>query len=172
MLNPKAQKGEIEPSKPTVSDWVLFATLNEELISKEIRLSSDRIGWLITTQSFLFGAFCLIAISSNNNTETARNLLLIIPVLGLLTLLGTMAGVIAARIVLVELEKQRGDFQKKLNVLFGTTFALIDTDRQGRLRGSRMLGGIPFNVITVVLLLLWGIILYHRVQLKILPGYR
>lgn len=155
----------------TPSDWVLYASLNEELISKEIRLISDRTGWLNTTQSFLFGAFCLIAVSSNNNTVTAQRLMLLIPLLGLTTLAACFFGVVAARIVILELELQRAEFQEKLNDLFGTTHQLIGPERQGRLRASRKLGGLPFNAISSVLLVLWLVILANRVQITFLPGY-
>ena len=86
------------------SDWILYASLNEELISKEIRLISDRTGWLNTTQSFLFGAFCLIAVSSNNKGPTAQTLMLLIPVLGIMTLIACVLGVIGARQVIEKLE--------------------------------------------------------------------
>jgi|LakMenEpi03Aug12_release.lakeMendotaPanAssembly.Ray.scaffolds.fasta_scaffold613416_1 hypothetical protein len=103
------------PNDLPASDWVLYASLNEELISKEIRLISDRTGWLNTTQSFLFGAFCLIALSSNNKTETAQTLMLLIPVLGILTLAACVLGVIGARQVIEELEREREEFQIILN---------------------------------------------------------
>jgi len=155
----------------TPSDWCLYASLNEELISKEIRLISDRTGWLNTTQSFLFGAFCLIAVSSNNDTVTAQRLMLVIPILGLSTLAACFSGVVGARLVIETLEEQRAEFQQKLNGIFGTNHELIGPERQGKLRDSRRLGGLPFNVISLVLLALWLIILANRVQISFLPGY-
>lgn len=155
----------------TPSDWCFYASLNEELISKEIRLISDRTGWLNTTQSFLFGAFCLMAVSSNNNTVTAQRLMLLIPILGLLTLAACFCGVVAARMVIVELEAQRAEFQDKLNDIFRTKHAIIGPEREGRLRNSRRLGGWPFNTISLVLLLLWLAILANRIQITFLPGF-
>lgn len=155
------------PNDLPASDWVLYASLNEELISKEIRLISDRTGWLNTTQSFLFGAFCLIALSSNNKTETAQTLMLLIPVLGILTLAACVLGVIGARQVIEELEREREEFQIILNKKFGTSLPVLGPNRGGAIKKTRHLGGIPFNVIVAALLILWLAVLLNRIQLQL-----
>lgn len=154
------------PKDLPASDWVLYASLNEELISKEIRLISDRTGWLNTTQSFLFGAFCLIVLSSNNKTETAQALMLAIPVLGLATLAACVLGVVGARQVIKELEYEREKFQKELNKMFGTKLPILGPNRDGFLKRTRHMGGLPFNGIVAALTLLWLIILFMRIQIQ------
>lgn len=162
------------PKDLPASDWVLYASLNEELISKEIRLISDRTGWLNTTQSFLFGAFCLIVLSSNNKTETAQALMLAIPVLGILTLAACVLWVVGARQVIQKLECERERFQIELNNKFGTNIPLLGPNREGFLKKTRHMGGLPFNGIVLALLLLWLIILFMRIQIQftILPTFK
>jgi len=156
------------------SDWVLYASLNEELISKEIRLISDRTGWLNTTQSFLFGAFCLIAVSSNNKGPTAQTLMLWIPVLGILTLIACALGVIGARQVIKELELEREKFQIWLNEKFGTKIPILGPNRGKAIKRTRHMGGAPFNVIVASLAILWLAVLLNLIhfQLTFLPTFR
>lgn len=156
------------------SDWILYASLNEELISKEIRLISDRTGWLNTTQSFLFGAFCLIAVSSNNKGPTAQTLMLLIPVLGIMTLIACVLGVIGARQVIEKLELERERFQKELNRKFGTHIPILGPNRVGAIKSTRHMGGAPFNVIVASVGLLWLAVLLNRIQFQLtfLPTFR
>ncbi len=152
------------PTEP--SDWIFLATLNEELISKEIKLISDRVSWLTTSQGFLFSAFCLLLISRNDKTtETANTLLFLIPVIALCSLVGISIGIFAAELVMDRLATERTFYTLVLKkIYFDIDIPDLGSERKGGLFCTGVMGRLPYYALAVFLFVIWTIILLGRVQ--------
>ena len=172
------------PTSPTCGDLVFLATYNENLLDKELKLANDRIGWMMTSQSILLGAFCLLYINKNrpqsatqaappsispdSGVDVAASLLPLIPFVALAIVIAGLIGFGAAQIVIHTLETERTFYQAALSRHFSISIPDIGCNRQGRwLRKTRKMGYVPSLAIMGLLILLWGYLLLTRLNMAI-----
>jgi hypothetical protein len=144
---------------PSAGDWILLASLNEEMLSKELRLINDRVGWITATQSILFGAFYVLLINQDKLPQAVNILPKVILLVSIPILVGAYIGVVAAQKVIDQLEKERSFYQRTLSEIFDYRIPDVGCYREGSLMGTRVLGSTPFFWVTVILFIIWVTIL-------------
>lgn len=158
-------------AEPTVADWVLLASFNDSLLEKEFKLQNDRVSWMMTSQSILFAAFCLILLARKDLPEsvatTATILLYAIPGLSLAIVVAALLGVGAAQAVIWHLERERSFYQGVLAKLYHQPLTDVGCRREGGLKVTRKLGFIPMFTVIAILALIWVVILGSRVVVSI-----
>jgi len=155
------------PKPVTASDWVFIASFYEELINKELKLTSDRIGWMITSQSILFGAFCLIILNDNPNV-TIQRLSIAIPFIALVIIFGVLMGVNAARKVLTSLGNARTKYQEILEQIFKPLpMPRLGPKRVNELSSTVLHGELPFYLVIICLSALWFVVLVDRIKIQL-----
>jgi hypothetical protein len=153
-----------KPSQPpTVGDWVFLATLNENLLDKEHNLTNHRMAWMMSTQAFLFGAFCVILINDPKDQRTSSMLLDLIPLFGLVVAITAIIGIFAAQLVIKVLETERSIYRDILSELFNySEMPDIGCNRDGWLFWTRFGGVWPPRIIAVGIAILWLKVLLQR----------
>ena len=147
---------------------MFLATLNENMIDKEHTLTNYRITWMMSTQAFLFSAFCYILISTTGNKheelqKTAIMLLKFIPLFGATLGIVSGLGILAAQNVLEVLERERSSYRDVLATLFGYhEMPDIGFRRVGRLGWTRFGGIWPPRLVVCAIVLLWLFVLFTR----------
>lgn len=143
------------PKPTSASNWVMIAELYERWIEKELKLISDRIGWMITSQSILFGALSLIDLNSNANPGL-KNLSTTIPIFALIIILGVLMGVNAAQKALHCLGNTRIKYQKTLETIYSPLpMPRLGSRRANELAGTVPIGDLPFYFVILCLSSLW-----------------
>lgn len=167
-IQARVAKVQIPTAPPTVGDWVFLAAVNEGLLDKEFTLANHRMSWMMTSQSILFGAFCLVGFNKDKNPEIAAMLLRFIPFAAWAIVLAGLSGIVAAQIVIYRLEHERSYYQAVLRKIFGADIPDIGSCRQGSWTGrTRFMGFVPSIVITSLLFLLWSYLLLSRLNIGI-----
>jgi amino acid permease len=151
----------------THGDWVLLASFNESLLDKEFRLQNDRISWMMTSQSVLLAAFCLLLTNRTADAKTVELLLNMIPILAIVIVVGALVGVPAAQDVIYHLEHERSFFQAVLSKLFEVPLPDVGSGRQGRIKGTRKRGFLPIIIIMLIMLCIWVIVIGYRLNINI-----
>jgi hypothetical protein len=155
------------PKPNSASDWVFIASFYEELINKELKLTSDRIGWMITSQSILFGAFCLIILNDDGSSSTIKRLSIAIPFIALAIIYGTFMGVNAARRVLTSLGKVRIQYQDILETMYSPLpMPRLGPKRANELSSTVFHGELPFYLVIACLTALWVVVLVDRLRIQ------
>ena len=155
------------PKPNSASDWVFIASFYEELINKELKLTSDRIGWMITSQSILFGAFCLIILNDDGSSSTIKRLSIAIPFIALAIIYGTFMGVNAARRVLTSLGKVRIQYQDILETMYSPLpMPRLGPKRTNELSSTVFHGELPFYLVIACLTALWVVVLVDRLRIQ------
>jgi hypothetical protein len=163
----------LQPAKspkepPSVGDWVSLATLNENLLDKEHNLTNHRMAWMMSTQAFLFGAFCLILISQPKDQHTSAMLLNLIPCFGLAIAAAASLGILAAQSVVKVLERERSVYRDVLSKLFSyPAMPDVGCRRVGPLVWTRFGGVWPPRIIALGIGVNWLFVLLGRFGLSL-----
>jgi hypothetical protein len=119
-------------------------------IDKELTLISERMSWLVISESFIFSAFT-VAVANQERVVILGLLAWIMPLVGFLQALFVYPALLAAARTAKRLKQERGQFELKL-----------PEDLRLNLRASareQVLGDVPTYVIPVMLGLVWTAII-------------
>ncbi len=145
-----------DPSNQTTSETGLLLTQLTRIgsaIDKELTLINERMTWLVVSESFMFSAFTM-AVANQEKAVVLNTLIYVMPVVGLLLALLVYPGLLAAHFTARVLKQERHEFELRL-----------PGDLQVKLLAparAHVLGSIPAFVIPVMLILVWGVILWWR----------
>lgn len=142
--NPKGQTADAISQVLTQLTRVGFA------IDKELTLISERMSWLVISESFIFSAYT-VAMANMEKSRTLGLLAWGMPVVGLLLALLVYPALLAADNAARRLKKVRQQFEQKLPE--DLQLNLLATDRE------YFWGSIPAFVIPVMLILVWALII-------------
>lgn len=163
---PPTSSSEMKPG-----DWVFLAALNEQLLDKELRLSNDRMTWMMASQTVLFAAFYILLVNKDNPSNSpmvkqiATRLLDWIPVVAIIIIGCALAGIIAARLVGRSLERERSFYQEALYKIFNVNIPDIGSRRKGVLYLTRTLGSLLSWAVPALLLIVWISIIVSRLEI-------
>jgi hypothetical protein len=146
----------------TRGDWMLLASLNEQMLSEELKLLNDRIGWVMTSQSILFGAICVLVSNKEKIPDVAKEILHVIPYVALIIVVGSVYGIVSALQVIKHLEDERSVYQGGLSIIFEFKIPDLGSQRKGKLWWTR---GLDFYLLAFVV----GILLFSWVYIILYP---
>jgi hypothetical protein len=119
-------------------------------IDKELTLMSERMTWLVVSESFIFSAFTGAA-ANHEKGMVLNTLTYLMPLVGSLLALLVYPALLAAHITAKRLKEERHQFELRL-----------PDDLQVRLlapKREHFLGSVPAFVIPVMLFLVWSAII-------------
>lgn len=119
-------------------------------IDKELTLMSERMSWLVVSESFIFSAFT-VAVANHDKSMILVAVVCLMPIVGFLMALLVYPGLLAAHTTAKWLKEERRQFEWRL-----------PGDLQVKLRAPKQahfLGSVPAFVIPVMLLLVWTVII-------------
>lgn len=136
----------------------------DEQIHIEYDLMGQRMSWVVISQSFLFSAIALTANSSVDISmrKVIELLRLLVPFVGILSCLFSMAAILAARSVINRLKSLRNSLEDSLNLQNGEDgfdkLGVRQTEWQHSF-GYFPTSFLPFTLICVWLIILVAVIL-------------
>jgi hypothetical protein len=126
---------------PKTELTILLAQLSrlDSAIEKEFSLVSDRMNWMVISESFIFGAFATA--STNYSTTTHLKsvvivLLLFLPILGIIVAFLARSAIFAAHKACDTLKRKRANLERYIQGDFYTN--LISSDEVVHLRGNHL----------------------------------
>ncbi|SIS70953.1 hypothetical protein SAMN05421759_102531 [Roseivivax lentus] len=131
-----------------MTDFEKFKEFRNE-ITYEANLISQRVGWFITSQSFLFGALALSANRANGQIESFRGSLLFpeIPIVAILICLSSILMILASF-------ERAGEFRDKIVTLTEKNAELRDLVSQ-RADFIAQLGRVLTLAVPIAVLIIW-----------------
>jgi hypothetical protein len=138
-----------DPNKQTPQETALLLTQLTRIgagIDKELTLMSERMTWLVVSESFIFSAFTA-AVSNRDKAMILELLAYLMAFVGSLLALIVYPALLAAHITAKRLKVERHQFELKL-----------PEDLQVKLHAPKQahfLGSLPAFVIPVMLFLVW-----------------
>lgn len=151
----------------TLQELITLGQLNEAKFSHEIALIGQRFGALVTSQSFLFGAFAVVTSSSAGAQpgSTAATMQWAVPLLGLLITLAAAPSIWAARAVMSELGEVRAQIEERIRNLTGLGVPLLGAhNRESSLLWTVWWGNSATLLIPLVIFGAWFWFLLRRIQ--------
>ena len=140
-----------DPENQTTAETALLLTQLTRIgvaIDKELSLMSERMSWLVISESFIFSAFTT-AFANHEKSEVLVAFACLMPIVGLLMALLAYPGLLAAHHTAKWLKEERHHFELRL-----------PEGLQVKLRAPKfahLLGSVPAFVIPVMLLLVWTV---------------
>ncbi len=119
-------------------------------VDKELTLMSERMSWLVMSESFIFSAFTIAAIN-RDKTAVLEILVVLMPVIGFLLALTVYPALLAAHWTAKEHKAERHRFEQKLPEPLRVKLHAKPWEH--------FLGSIPAVVIPAMLLLVWLVII-------------
>lgn len=138
-----------DPNNQTTAETALLLTQLTRIgiaIDKELSLMSERMSWLVISESFIFSAFTT-AFANHEKGVVLVAFACFMPIVGLLMALLVYPGLLAAHYTAKWLKEERHHYELKL-----------PEELQVKLRAPKLahlLGSVPAFVIPVMLLLVW-----------------
>jgi hypothetical protein len=126
-------------------------------IDKELTLMSERMSWLVISESFIFSAFT-VAVANYDKAAVLITFAHLMPIVGFLIALLVYPGLLAAHVTAKNLKDERHEFELRL-----------PENLQVRLlakKQAHLLGSIPAFIIPIMLLLVWSIIILQLVFMR------
>lgn len=145
-----------DPNNQTTDETALLLTQLTRIgaaIDKELTLISERMTWLVVSESFMFSAYTM-AVANYERAIVLNTLVYLMPLVGLLLALLVYPGLLAAHFTAKWLKEERHQFELRL-----------PDDLQVKLLApprTHVLGSVPAFVIPVMLILVWGAIIWWR----------
>jgi hypothetical protein len=142
-----------DPNNQTTNETALLLTQLTRIgvaIDKELTLISERMSWLVISESFIFSAFTT-AVANLAKGTVLITFAYLMPLVGFLLALLVYPGLLAAHITAKSLKRERHQFELKL-----------PEDLQVKLlapKREHVLGSVPAFVIPVMLLLVWSVVI-------------
>lgn len=142
-----------DPNNQTTNETALLHTQLTRIgaaIDKELTLMSERMSWLVISESFIFSAFT----GAVANYEKSRVLLALgylMPLVGFLLAILVYPALLAAHITAKRLKVERDEFELRLPEALQVK--LLAPKR------AHLLGSVPAFVIPVMLALVWSTII-------------
>jgi hypothetical protein len=118
-------------------------------IDKELSLMSERMSWMVISESFIFSAFT-VAVANHEKSMILGALVCLLPFVGFLMALVVYPGLLAAHFAATTLKEERHSYELRLPD--GLRVKLHAPKR------AHFLGSVP-AVIPVMLLLVWTVIM-------------
>jgi hypothetical protein len=143
----------IDPNNQTPDETTLLLTQLTRIgvaIDKELTLISERMSWLVISESFIFSAFT-VAVANQEKAAVLDTLAYLMPLVGFLMALLVYPSLLAAHISAQRLKVERHEFELRL-----------PEHLRARLlapKGAHILGSLPAFVIPVMFLLVWSAII-------------
>jgi hypothetical protein len=122
-------------------------------IDKELTLISERMTWLVVSESFMFSAYTM-AVANHDKAIVLNTLVYVMPLVGLLLALLVYPGLLAAHFTAKWLKQERHQFELRLPE--GLQVKLLAPKQ------AHVLGSVPAFVIPVMLILVWGVVMWWR----------
>jgi ABC-type uncharacterized transport system fused permease/ATPase subunit len=122
-------------------------------IDKELSLINERMTWLVVSESFMFSAYTM-AIANHDKALVLNTLVFLMPIVGLLLALLVYPGLLAAHFTAKWLKEERHLFELRLPK--GLQVKLLAPRR------AHVLGSVPAFVIPVMLVTVWGVIIWWK----------
>jgi hypothetical protein len=119
-------------------------------IDKELTLISERMSWLVMSESFFFSAFT-VAVANREKAMVLDVLVWLLPVVGSLLAILVYPALLAAHFAARRLKEERHQFEMKLPE--DLRVKLLASPRE------HFLGSVPAFVIPVILVLVWGVVI-------------
>jgi len=141
------------PNNLTTDEAVLLLSQLTRIgvaIDKELTLISERMTWLVVSESFMFSAFTT-AVANQEKAIVLNTVGYLMPLVGLLLALLVYPGLLAAHFTAKWLKDERHRFELRLPE--DLQVKLLATKRE------HVLGSVPAFVIPVVLFLVWSVII-------------
>jgi hypothetical protein len=142
-----------DPNNQTTDESALLLTQLTRLgaaIDKELTLMSERMSWLVISESFIFSAFT-VAVANHEKGMVLSALAYLMPLVGFLLALLVYPGLLAAHITAKRLKAERHQFELRLPEALQVR--LLAPKR------AHLLGSVPAFVIPVMLVLVWSAII-------------
>jgi hypothetical protein len=142
-----------DPSNPTRDEPTqLLAQLARIglAIDKELTLISERMSWLVISESFIFSAFT-VAVANFEKAVVLHALAYLTPLVGSLLTLLVYPALLAVHSTATRLKGERGRFEFKLPEALQVKLLASEREHFG--------GSVPAFAIPVMLILAWSVIL-------------
>lgn len=142
-----------DPNNQTTAETALLLTQLTRIgvaIDKELSLISERMSWLVVSESFIFSAFT-VAVANHEKSMILIAFACLMPIVGFLMALLVYPALLAAHTTAKWLKEERHHYELRL-----------PEGLQVRLRTPKrahFLGSVPAFVIPVMLLLVWTVIM-------------
>jgi hypothetical protein len=140
-----------DPKNQTTAETALLLTQLARIgvaIDKELTLMSERMSWLVISESFIFSAFT-VAVANHEKSMVLVAFACLMPIVGFLMALLVYPGLLAAHTTAKSLKEERHHYELRLPE--GLQVKLRAPTR------AHLLGSVPAFVIPVMLLLVWTI---------------
>lgn len=142
-----------DPNNQTTDETALLVRQLTRIggaIDKELSLISERMSWLVVSESFIFSAFT-VAVANHDNATVLKTLAYLMPLVGFLLALLVYPGLLAAHFTAKWLKDERHQFELRLPE---TLRVKLLAPKQ-----AHLLGSVPAFVIPVMLLVVWSVII-------------
>ncbi len=145
-----------DPNNQTTDESALLLTQLTRIgaaIDKELTLINERMTWLVVSESFMFSAYTM-ALANHDKAIVLNTLVFLMPLVGLLLALLVYPGLLAAHFTAKWLKEERHQFELRL-----------PEDLQVKLLAptrAHVLGSVPAFVIPVMLISVWGVVIWWR----------
>lgn len=146
-----------DPNNQTTEETALLLAQLTRIgvgIDKELTLMSERMTWLVVSESFIFSAFTA-AVSNRDKATILEMLAYLMSLVGLLLALFVYPALLAAHISAKKLKEERHQFELRL-----------PDDLRVKLlapKQAHFLGSLPAFLIPVLLFLVWGTLIITMV---------
>lgn len=134
----------------------------DSAIFKEYTLVSDRMTWMVASESFMFTAF-IVAVVNYNNLSVGKSLvgvfLYLLPLLGIFLAVIVRVAIKAAHDAAERLKKQRNDFEVKLPE--GLKIESVSHKDK-----EHYLGDLPPNLVPLAFITVWAFLFIYVVKIN------
>jgi hypothetical protein len=140
------------PNNQTPDETTLLLTQLTRIgfaIDKELTLISERMSWLVISESFIFSAFT-VAVANQEKAVVLNTLAYLMPLVGFLIALLVYPSLLAAHTTAQRLKLERHEFELRLPEHLRVR--LLPP------KGAHILGSLPAFVIPVMFLVVWSAI--------------
>jgi len=138
-----------------VKEWLSPAAANERSLSKQLKATANRIGWILTVQAALFVAFCVMAAKDAPLSGLQSFLLGGIPLFAMVLISIDLMGLSASQSMLDTLEGERLAFQRLQRMLSDPGGCADSVPKPDSFAAARRLAFLPSLIILGILLVVW-----------------